>query len=148
MTDLKPGRELDALVAERVMGWIRLSCAPPGRFCLEQKERGRDERDGDWWLLPGGTFRCDLCDRTEDYSTDIRAAWEIMEKMWPHVQNGGRGTHRIQLYRRDGDNQWGCEFAIDPQGDWRTHARACAPTAPHAICLAALKAIEGESKDD
>lgn len=106
--ELEAGPQMDALVAEKVMGWsIR----------------------GELWKDKRGTIRRSKS-TFEQYepsirwspSTDIAAAWEVVEKMpmgmWPSV---------------DG---WVVEIP-DGSGD-----EVEAPTAPLAICRAALKAIE------
>lgn len=70
------------------------------------------------------------------YTTDIKAAWEVVEKFAPNdITFGDCGVHLFEIF-------WDC-------GGWfvKTH-RACgniveismADTAPLAICLAALKA--------
>lgn len=67
-------RELDALIADKVMGWIDV------------------HREGDWGYLgrPFGAFR-DF--RIPNYSTEITEAWEIVEKLRPHflirIENSG-----------------------------------------------------------
>jgi hypothetical protein len=106
---VKPGPELDALVAEKVLGWNP------------------------------------LCTGVPDFSTDIADAWQVVEWVWPLVDVGsGGGTYRFQLQRSDAPGRpWVCELSTDPQGDFRTHKIGRGETAPHAICLAALRAVEG-----
>lgn len=113
---MKPGRELDALVAEKVMGW-----------------RVGERFDGDWYLMEpasGGMGGNPVPMRLEHYSTDIAAAWQLVEKV-------GTGWLYLTL-TQDSDrtsDYWRAAF----------HRRTDAPdavngdTAPHAICLAALK---------
>jgi hypothetical protein len=60
--------------------------------------------------------------RNKHYSTDISAAWEVVEKLKPQFQ----------------------EITIDADKDWRCYfdsACAFAETAPLAICRAALLAV-------
>jgi hypothetical protein len=69
---LTPGRELDALVAEKVMGWTNLT--------------------SDFW-------GCPVKDRASmvpihKYSTSIAAAWEVVEKL--------SETHRICITKANG----------------------------------------------
>lgn len=59
---MEAGRELDALVAEKIMGWS--NC----------------HREGDWGYF-GRPFGGPTDFRIPNYSTDISAAWEVMEKM-------------------------------------------------------------------
>lgn len=113
MTDLPPGRELDAMIAERVMGWTRLQ---PGNDVLG------------WVTGPAKTDLRGL----PDFSTDIAAAWEVAL----HIRSESR------LFDFDvwvmGDDEWGARFVTDKE------YKAWGDTAPHAICLAALKAVRHE----
>ena len=103
---MKPGRELDALVAEKVMGFTP-AVGPSGT------------RYG----FVGGSH-------LPAYSTDIAAAWRLMDHF--------KGDEQHPMVRYDGKR---------PEGKprWTAVVRTCrgdADTAPHAICLAALKAVE------
>ncbi len=104
---MNAGRELDALIAEKVMG--RAFDAEFHRECAEDN----------------------LETELRNYSTDIAAAWEVVEKL----------------------RSEGCRYSITDcphekrptvQLTLKTGAAcgAYAPTVPHAICLAALKALE------
>ncbi len=64
------------------------------------------------------------------YSTDIAAAWEVVEKFQAEDFDVRVGFCR---WRDDGRVGWLA---------WVGKADALADTAPHAICLAALKAVE------
>lgn len=127
---MKPGRELDALIAEKVMG-------------LELKQpKGVAWRENTWVYAindfrdsgPMYVVDCDF------YSTDISAAWEVVdnlryrkipisiahvffpaEERWEYIAK----AENVQPY--------GFEFATSD-------------SAPHAICLAALKAVGYEAK--
>lgn len=105
---MKPGREVDALVAEKVMGWT----------ISEGFYYGPGER------VPANIPR---------YSTDIAAAWEVVEKM--------RGAAGFMLVNFAGGG-WQADI-----GDACEHAE----TAAHAICLAALTGVgywsDGEYDD-
>jgi len=116
------GRELDTLVAEKVMGSLRPT--EPGLFCGEPSD------DGKWWWesYQGDTDISKWA--PPEYSTSISAAWEVVEKLL-HI---------------------GLDFTIDSGRDRTTGEvfHSCriddinltyADTAPHAICLAALKAV-------
>lgn len=113
------GRELDAAVAERVMGYtldyefadLNFNGAP----CVKEL---RDQYD-EWGLLPA-------------YSTDIAAAWLVVEKL------AAQGL-RLSLDAFGGDPWW-AEFADEK---WERGAQATAPTASEAICRVALAAMEG-----
>ena len=122
--DLAAGRELDALVAEKVMG-----CA------VERRERP----------VFGAFCRCvnelhwqsDLSAGIPKFSAFISAAWEVVE----HMDSLGwkvqvRSDSQLEGYEADGP--WVCVFNSRDGVPW-----AAADTAPLAICRAALKAISG-----
>ena len=130
---MEAGRKLDALVAEKVMGWRK------ERMFLAEHNYGRDLPDrGDWvwrtpgqkgyrWLVRGASFQDDDEKPGFHPSTDIAAAWEVVEKVRLSVIPHPNGWHASYLDERDSAN-------------FRFLYAAVAPTAPHAICLAALKA--------
>lgn len=114
---MKPGRELDALVAEKVMG-IKLPTALIYRPCDVPDPKVLDDI-----ILP-------------HFSTDIAAAWEVVEKM-----------KSFQLNLSNGNGYWACFFKDNTKnGEWScptTITYESAETAPLAICLAALKVMAG-----
>jgi len=122
--DLEPGRELDALVAEKVMG-AECSCDKP------TKEPGSSNPYGmQGFCDVHGGVGC------PDYSTSISAAWEVVEKLCQHDKF-------IQLTRGSWNqktNSW-TTWIVEVDGPSSTE-RVEAPTAPLAICRAALKAID------
>lgn len=104
---MSAGRELDALVAEKV--------------------KGGGHR-------PGGAA---VCPSVPPYSTDIAAAWQVVERFrragWrAEVRTGPDGYHECSLEPPD----------TDPM-DHAYHIGALGDSVPHAICLAALKAVWG-----
>ncbi len=114
---LPAGRELDALVAEKVMKLLVIyadgetDCVP---VIQESIDTGRSLIRAD--LLP-------------HYSADIAAAWEVFERFT------GDGRHPLVRYdglRPEGYPYW--TVAISGH-------RGDADTAPLAICLAALAAV-------
>jgi hypothetical protein len=74
------------------------------------------------------------------YSTDMAAAWTVLEKIRTTLDPLGREWR--QTVSRSG-SKWRCEFELsdDNAGDDTTYYWAEAETAPLAICLAALKAV-------
>ena len=105
---MEAGRELDALVAEKVMGWKDVNTAWPSYGSPPESPDG-------WREIPA-------------FSTDIAAAWEVVEKLsGPNVVDDFRLAY------------WG--------GCWRAEFQSMifqyceAPTAPQAICLAALRVL-------
>jgi len=121
------GRELDALVAERVMGH-------PGRFVERVNINDR------WWdrttWLPweeepekphGGTAVGQMPPR---YSTDIETAWKVVERL--------RTDWRF-LFQETPGRKWRAMFSSHRRQEaWFMDD---ADTAPLAICRAALKAV-------
>jgi len=85
--DAMSPRERDALVAERVMGWSRYGAIARGkRVVLLAKTHGacwhilvRSQRDpGTWEKTDEALTKVDHVPR---YTTDIAAAWEVVEKL-------------------------------------------------------------------
>jgi hypothetical protein len=116
---MKPGRELDALVAEKVMGF---------------KVIETDECNGEDNLWLQGYEDQEL----PSYSTDVAAAWEVVEKLklFQVKQTDSDGyTDYVQLWQ-DSEGIWTI-------GDWEDQLLILSEgeSAPHAICLAALKAV-------
>lgn len=108
LSEMRPGRELDALVASKVMGI---------------------EIDGDVW--PDDAVVCPVLGDQwymyiQPYSTDIAAAWTILEKL----KDDFNFTLSLQ-----GETYFLKLIGID------SVVTAEANTAPHVICLAALKAV-------
>ena len=120
---MKAGRELDALIAEKVMG-----------LDVHNKvnifyNRPKNQKHG-WQNIP-------------HYSTKIADAWLVVEKL------ANEGFCPALIY--DDDGSWTMAFdGIQnlPEDDeplitsFCIEAKMIADTAPLAICLAALKAIE------
>lgn len=116
---MKPGRELDALVAEKVMGWKpeierSVHIIGDGRFGVEQERTIN---------LP------------PNYSTSIASAWEVVERMVGDEMEFDLDLHyepeyTIVEFKKVIDGK-----LIAESGEvWRNPP-------PFAICLAALKAV-------
>lgn len=124
---MKPGRELDALVAEKVMG---LLIGPRSSFT-----DGGDLREsiiGDFYYSTGLLHIL----KVPAYSTDIATAWEVVGKLTA----GSRFWFSVNRYPKLGLNPDGPPY----EQHYRTNFGAyegSADTAPHAICLAALKTV-------
>lgn len=95
------GRELDLLVAEKVFGWER---------------SGKDGYGTPYWIAPGGGYHSGA----PNYSTDIAAAWLVVDK-----------AGVLALYKTP--TGW---RAVIGRGEWTADANLPA----EAICLAALRA--------
>jgi len=119
MSNMPAGRELDTLVAERVMGW-----SPPRK------------PDQYTWQAPSG-WRGGV-EQIPAYSTSIAAAWEVVDKL---AESGKLCCLTIDKLGFPGE-EWRVFFQWDVSDDRMEMPYADAPTAPHAICLAALAAVE------
>lgn len=119
---MNSGRELDALVAEKVMGL--------------SYDRPQAEKYGMYYTdtLSQVEVKC--------YSTDIAAAWEVVETM---QARGITLSLEKRNYPSGPNSTWDAVFTgimgkIRDQGEF-SHFRSEAPSAPEAICLAALKSV-------
>lgn len=113
---MNAGPELDALIASKVMGWTT------------QKAKS-DGMEFDQWLEPASVgFVVQY--RPPNYSTDIAAAWEVVEKLQARFLRVD-----VSAINSDGFTVkiWVSEYA--------DHIYAMGDTAPLAICLAALKSV-------
>lgn len=112
---MNPGRELDALVAEKVMGWTRTEHLGLKRTV---------------WNIPAPSY-IEWADDPPPFSTDIAAAWEVVERL--------RANYSFQI-SADSSSDWECYLENEDLDI--SHVSARSETAPHAICLAALKTVE------
>jgi len=111
------GRELDALVAEKVMGWS-----------VNRSERGWETLGVRPKRLIGRRGMCRLPGDAWSPSEDISAAWEVVEKL---------GAVRIEKFS-DG---WYAQFGERERDRNFRLTAGIADMAPLAICLAALAAV-------
>lgn len=122
---MKPGRELDALVAEKVMGWTNFSPIDPdcdyGVGVNGYRRNYAKSPDGQEKPFPF-------------YSTDMSATWEVFEKIkeegaWVEVAWNPKKKH----YR--------CLIGAEPIEGLQTVDLSGTNTAAEAICKAALLAV-------
>ena len=106
---MNPGREMDALVAEKVMGWVANHDNQPAWYTKDGQHTGNYIEDSE-----GGAW---------SPSTDITAAWEVFVRV---------GISHLEAW----EEKDGWRLCL---GD--SVAIRGAETVPHAICLAALKAL-------
>lgn len=108
------GRELDYLVAERVL------------HLAVERSNYHDGYNCSYPLVGGGrmVLAVPAC------STDMGAAWATWEARW------GTYTRSLQFVWHAEDSFWAADIKT---GD-DTYVTAFAPTAPHAICLVLLLA--------
>lgn len=158
---MNAGRELDALIAEKVMGWACVHSveylprsereseinaeflrdygmpAPPG-FCKAAVD-DLEFSDGDyppkWCAKCGGRESRDIFKKLPHYSTDIGDAWDVVEAVAARSETVYFTVERIGAHAG--------EFS----GYRAFINRICtaADTAPLAICRAALKAVGEDS---
>jgi hypothetical protein len=105
---VSPGRELDALVAEKVMAWIDVT--------------------GEWGYLMGNGLQR----RIPEYSTRIEDAWKVVEHLragpWRVDMLDCKPVWEVSCWWHDSDGD------VPPQ---LPHCRK-SESLPLAICLAAL----------
>jgi hypothetical protein len=128
---LETGLELDALIAKDIMEWRQID--PPSDLWFADRN-WRGLADDVYWIEETEVKHADINGyRRFQPSTDIKAAWEIVEK-FAHTSNMQFSHFWISAYP---DNHWNCSIGevnkplIDVQ----------AYTAPLAICQAALLAV-------
>ena len=144
---LPTGRELDVLVAEKVFGEAKPSGNPINTGSISGIWNCFESWGGQAWTAEFSRETHDWCFVPRPFSIDIAAAWEVVEKVWERIPKTPYGVYRFLLNRYDYNGSYVCEFALDEQGDWRTHSVGKADTAPLAICRAALKAVMKEQHD-
>lgn len=139
MEQLTTGRELDALVAEKVMGYSRVD--------VPRDVNGENEGVTLWppnvdvaeyqWPYVGPVQIYSFCPM---YSTDIAAAWQVVEKM---QERGMWAQLRTPFGKGKMDDGFWCGFTPMLTTGWngRPDHNTSAAMMPLAICLAALKAV-------
>lgn len=145
MPETMTNEQIDSLVAEKVFGWTL------------------DKRPGYGWPVPNAVVPAM---KHPAYSATIAAAWSVVEKMreddWLVVVkcNTDAARFTIEGSRSEYDapspdrpigpkGSCVCELSCmrvckDPTARWRNNRWAMADTAPRAICIAALAAVDGE----
>ena len=119
----QPGRELDTVVAEKVMGMA------------DVLSKAKDQKE--YELIRRKISNC------PEYSTDIAAAWDVIEK----INSLNKSTRDFVLHREQCGNypdlkwKWMAWFRKDRM-DENVDFNEWAETAPWAICLAALRVVE------
>lgn len=128
---MEAGRELDALIAEKVMGGF-----------VSDPDALSDTSEVWYWVhtksgvLRGEPYQLKVKPVWDHQwhqwkpSSDIEAAWQVIEKMEDHgwMARIGRDI-----------GEWNCRF-VRPE-DTAGYVYDSSDTAPHAICLASLKAL-------
>lgn len=120
--EIRAGRELDALVAEKVMGKVKCTSTHNGEhipWCYAMPES--PDQGGE--LAP--------------YSTDIAAAWEVVDKLTAEFKS-------FSLVKNLHASSWTCSFwhrKVDPE----IVSLEFGFSPAEAICLGALKAVGEET---
>ena len=141
--EMQSGREINELIAVHVMGLIHYvgDEVPSGHAHYYLKP----EEIPEVWLkeLPNRDFEryCKQCGDMPDWSGDIAAAWEVVEKM---RENGWHtridvlleGRYMAEIYCNYGP----CEKHGNGTRSWHG-GEAEANSTPLAICRASLKAL-------
>lgn len=131
--EMQAGREMDALIAEKVMGFTHYvgDDVPNGHA----HSYLRADEIPEVWLkeLPNRDFVrfCKQCGDMPNYSTHIEEAWEVVE--WMKDWN-----FTLDWLGSD----WQTMFQTEDDGEFFSNA----DTAPLAICRAALKAVLGSDE--
>jgi hypothetical protein len=140
-SNLPAGRELDELIADKVMGleWrpLKMYYAPEGWY-----PKDYDGPNPHPYGLPG------YQDELPAYSSEMGAAWQVAEKMTVRMGYDNPDFEwRGPLFKPEnryltaegyplGTTCW--YVVVEMEG---RRLAICADTAPHAICLAALQAV-------
>jgi hypothetical protein len=122
INEMEAGREMDALVAENVMGWKPhkvISCPFNKEGCLVY------HYEGDW--------RPNWKDIVPNYSTDIKDAWKVVEKM-------DAGGYSLDITRYPNE-KCRVNFHIPFSSRLKDNVTAEGKEFPLAICRAALLAV-------
>lgn len=113
---MRSGRELDALVAEKLFN-----------LSLRDRLTGEEKPVTATQVLS----HFSNISAIPPFSTDIAAAWQVLEKVVSRSR-----LFDADVSTADGGETWSCSFTCDKT------VRAFGETAAHAICLAALKTVE------
>lgn len=121
---MKAGRELDKLIQEKIFGLFVPDPVKHKDLTREQVFELMKDYDG----IPR-------------YSTDIAAAWRVVEKMADRLKHYRHSTGDFTC-RSFGPGFWEAEWSDWFEDRGTVFYTAKADTAPLAICLAALEAIK------
>lgn len=125
--ELAAGPALDALVAEKVLGW----------------EYHPDNAVFTWWQAPNDSWH----DAPPPYSTDIAAAWQVVETMVD--VDGPYGAYKWSFgMEYSSVIDWVVDFTPrkgHPQARNYPAFQASSTSPAEAICKAALAAVQSEA---
>lgn len=128
--NMPAGYEMNKLIAEHIFGmWIEENHGMAGGF---------------YWVGNGVQFGDMRVQNVPDYSTDISAAWEVYEKIISDCKsnNGEPDFFMLNAYQACPERGWYiAKIWAHYDGDI-VEFELTAPSAPLAICRAALLAVE------
>ncbi len=147
---LPAGREMDALIAEKIFNLKPATFVEIGSISGMVIYFKCEEGNGNTRGYYPGNYRDNPRVPLDHYSTNIKAAWEVVEQMVarmgyqnPDFEWSGplfKPEHRYLNQSRLGETCWYVLLEMNGFREW-----IMADTAPLAICRAALKAVR---KDD
>lgn len=135
---MKEGRDLDALIAKKIMGLDPMRAGPDDTIFTVDRDW---IMSGEYWYYEEGRGY----DHIPPYSTDISAAWQVITEMERRGYWCEMRTPFMEPFKDDG--YW-AGFTPHGASGWNgtpdhwTHTESLSLS----ICLAALKAIEGEAQ--
>lgn len=132
---MNPSRELDALIAEKVMGCK----VKPGEIDIKCGCEITKHNDYDY----------EGAAHTPNFSTDIGAAWQVVEKLNQRDPSISTGEFELKFWGDKWDAKCSDSIRVydDESGIPSYKVKefvGTADTAPHAVCLAALKVIDSK----
>lgn len=141
---MKAGRELDILIAEKVMGWKRLTYAqwkPDNKHYSTRHELTPNWHSDELYEVAWAEDRDDYYYPEDAWSpsTDIVAAWQVFSRLSELTRLDG--GDEISLHYENG----GGYSIMNYNARWYL-VKDC-ETAPLAICLAALQALKELDKE-
>ena len=145
---MKAGLELNAKIATEVMGWRRMSWKD---YHSHMKFNGIDEREEftyAWHDADGNMTEFHANDELYyddptpawSPSEEMADAWLVVEKLGQMQMQGHVGPSMLHRLRECATKGWGVIWC----SDFGYTQEVFAPTAPLAICLAALKTVENK----
>jgi len=155
MRDVEEIRKIDELIAEHLMGWTWW-VLPSSSFWEGKKFLSKTGRFNGGWCAaePCIDMSVDTSihgPKLPEYSTDISAAWGIVEKLWKEfnieftINKDNPNSDKQYQIIIHATKTWNC----DSCGSYHNNKEIIEEdTAPMAICRAALaiKGIEGSEK--
>lgn len=137
MSEQLPDRELDLLVAERIMGYGWFHCAAGvgvGAKLIALPDQLEAWKSIGWQITPISRPPSAELAGCPQFSADIASAMLVVEKMCENKSG--------VLMRRV--NRWYVEFSPRTGNPKQNFGRAQDESLPRAICLAALEAVKGK----